>query len=83
MPGWEYFFSICVTCVCVQGWGRLGLVHQGLRALMAQGFVKLKPLVIDLNHSSHLPWGAGAAEGGIELESIQLKLDAWIFLYPA
>lgn len=50
---------------------------------MAQGFVKLKPLVIDLNHSSHLPWGAGAAEGGIELESIQLKLDAWIFLYPA
>lgn len=52
---------------------------------MAQGFVKLKPLVIDLNHSSHLPRGAGARveKGGKELKNIKLKLAAWISLYPA
>lgn len=52
---------------------------------MGQGFVKLKPLVIDLNHSSHLPWGAGARveEGGKELKNVKLKLTAWVFLYPA
>lgn len=60
-------------------------MHRGLRALMAQGFVKLKPLVIDLNHSSHLPRGAGARveKGGKELKNIKLKLAAWISLYPA
>lgn len=57
-------------------------MHPGLGALMAQGFVKLKPLVIDLNHSSHLPWGARARVegGGKELKNIKLKLAAWIFL---
>lgn len=59
-----FLFYRCYVyvCVCVQGWGRLGLMHQGLRALMAQEFVKLNPLVIDLNHSSHLPWGQGREE---------------------
>lgn len=50
-------FLFCMCYVCVQRWGRLWLVHQGLRALMAQGYVELKPLVIDLNHSS--PGGQG------------------------
>lgn len=52
---------------------------------MAQGFVKLKPLVIDLNHSSHLPWGTGARveEGEKELKNVKLKLAAWILSYPA